>query len=70
LVLGDKMNFAVIENKIVTNVIVAESLEIAQEVTGKECIETDGSFWIGWTRSGDTWVKPVEPVEQTEEPTE
>jgi len=60
-------NYAVIENNKVINVIVADALAIAEEVTGKECIECDGSFWINWTRSGDTWVKPVEPVEQTEE---
>jgi hypothetical protein len=32
-------NFAVIENNIVTNIIVADSLAIAQELTGKICIE-------------------------------
>ena len=53
-------NFAVIENKIVTNVIVAETKKIAEEVTQLECVECDGSFWIGWTRSGNTWVAPTE----------
>ena len=33
-------NFAVIENNIVTNVIVAESKSIAEELTGKSCIES------------------------------
>ena len=32
-------NFAVIENGIVLNLIVADSKEIAEEVTGFECVE-------------------------------
>jgi hypothetical protein len=31
--------FAVIKNNLVVNLIVAESLEIAEEVTGSTCIE-------------------------------
>lgn len=31
--------FAIIENNIVVNLIVAESLEIAEQVTGLTCIE-------------------------------
>jgi hypothetical protein len=56
-------NFAVIKENIVQNVVVADTIEIAQEVTGQECIECDGSFWIGWTRSGDIWTAPEEPTE-------
>ena len=52
-------NYAVIENDQVTNVIVAESLKVAKEVTGKECVECDGSFWIGWTRLDKEWIAPV-----------
>lgn len=52
-------NYAVIENDIVVNVIVADSLKIAKEVTGKECVECDGSFWIDWTRDGKNWIAPV-----------
>ena len=56
-------NYLVIENDKVINVIVADSAEIAAEVTGKEVIESIGAEpWIDWTRSGDTWIKP-EPVE-------
>ena len=32
-------NFAIIEDNIVTNIIVAESKAIAEEVTGKICVE-------------------------------
>ncbi len=31
--------FAVIDNNIVENIIVADTKEIAEKVTGKECIE-------------------------------
>jgi hypothetical protein len=60
------MNFLIIKNDKVTNVILAESKEIAEELTGGEAIEATGSEpWINWTRSGDTWTAPV-----IEEPTE
>lgn len=62
-------NYAVIENDTVTNVIVADSVTIAKKVTGKECIECDGSFWIGWTRSGDDWVAPIVETVTNEEET-
>jgi hypothetical protein len=46
-------SYAVIENGTVTNVIVADSLEIAQEISQKTCIEYTqeaplkiGSFWL------------------------
>jgi hypothetical protein len=55
------MNFAVIEENIVTNVIVADSAEIAAEATGKEVLETTGEPWIDWTRIDGVWSKPVEP---------
>jgi len=32
-------NFAVVENNIVSNIIIADSLEIAKQVTGAECFE-------------------------------
>jgi hypothetical protein len=51
-------NYAVIENDRVVNVIVADSITIAKKVTGKECIECDGSFWIDWTRIDDQWIAP------------
>jgi hypothetical protein len=51
-------NYAVIENDKVTNVIFADTLEVAEEVTGKECVECDGSFWLNWTRLNGQWVEP------------
>lgn len=52
-------NFAIIEDNKVINVIVADSIEIAAEVTNKEILETTGEPWIDWTRSGNTWLEPV-----------
>ena len=65
-------NYLVIENNKVINVIVADTAEIATEVTGKEVIESTSSEpWIDWTRSGDTWIAPVrEEVPMVEESTE
>jgi hypothetical protein len=56
--------YAIIENNIVTNVIVADTLEIAQEVTGKTCVEynEDNPAGIGWTYDGEKFVAP-EPIE-------
>lgn len=57
-------NYLVIEDNKVINVIVADTAEIAAEVTGKEVIEsTSPEPWIDWTRSGDTWSAPV--IEET-----
>jgi hypothetical protein len=54
-------NYLVIEDNKVVNVIVADTAEIAAEVTGKEVLEsTSPEPWINWTRSGDTWTAPVE----------
>jgi hypothetical protein len=52
-------NYAVLNGNLVTNVIVADTLTIAKQVTSAECVECDGSFGIGWTRSGKDWIAPV-----------
>lgn len=53
-------NFAVIENNIVVNVIVADSLEVAETATGSTCIEytSENPAGIGWTYNGSTFVAP------------
>ena len=59
-------NYAVIENGTVTNAIVADSKEIAEEVTGRLCIELpEIGFGIGDTWDGEKFVKPVVEVEET-----
>ena len=52
-------NYAVLNGDLVVNVIVADSITIAKKATGMECIECDGSFWIGWTRTDTEWIAPV-----------
>lgn len=45
------MNIAVIENNVVVNTIIADTVEIAETVTGKTCIEISENYLIGidWT---------------------
>ena len=58
-------NFAVIEDGVVTNVILADSLAIAQEVTGKTCVEytNESPAGIGWSYDGSTFTAPAAPTE-------
>jgi hypothetical protein len=62
-------SYAVIENNKVTNVIVADSLEIAETVTGLTCIDiTDKTAGINWDYVGGQFIAPpkVEPEDPTE----
>ena len=54
-------NFAEIQNGVVTNVIVADTKEIAELVTGLTCVEyTDSNpAGIGWTYDGTKFIAPV-----------
>ncbi len=54
------MNFAVVVNGVVVNVIAAESKEVAEEVTGKTCIEyTDANpAYINGTYDGSVFITP------------
>jgi hypothetical protein len=59
--------FAVIDNGVVINTIVAESKETAELVTSKTCVEIlfePGQPCIGWTYDGAEFTAPV--VEETE----
>jgi len=50
-------NFAVIENGIVLNTIVAESKAIAEEVTGATCVEfTTESAGVGGTYTNNKFI--------------
>lgn len=51
-------NFAIYKDNIVFNVIVADSKEIAEEVTGANAIETTGNPWIDWTFVDGVWTAP------------
>ena len=55
------MNFAVISGNSVVNVIVADSKEIAEEVTNSICIEytDENPAGIGWIYDGINFNPPV-----------
>lgn len=55
-------NYAVIKDGLVTNVIVAESKEIAESVTSLTCIEVNnepGAPGIGWSYDGSSFSAPI-----------
>jgi hypothetical protein len=54
------MNFAVITGNQVTNIIVADSKEIAEEVTGFTCVEytDENPAGIGWNYDGVNFIAP------------
>ena len=63
-------NFAVLnEVNGVLNVIVADTLEIAEDVTGTTCIPCENTSVIGATWNGTEFILP-EPVVVEETPTE
>ena len=57
-------NFAVIENGIVTNIIVADTKQVAETATGKTCVAyTDSNpACIGLGYDGATFEQPAEWV--------
>ena len=57
-------NFAIINNGIVENVIVANSLEDAQLLTTNECVDiTNIIAGIGWTWDGSAFTDPNAIIE-------
>lgn len=61
-------NFAVIENQKITNIIIAESKLIAEQVTGKTCIEyTNEPAEIGGTYIDGVFARASIVETQTEE---
>lgn len=65
-------NYAVIKDGIVDNVIVADTKEIAETVTGLTCIEytDENPAGIGWTYDGTNFSAPVIEVPAEETPAE
>ena len=58
-------NYAVIKDGIVYNVIVADTKEIAETVTGLTCVEIEhvpGAPGIGWSYDGAEFAAPVVEV--------
>jgi hypothetical protein len=56
--------FAVINEGIVENCIVADSLEIAQEITGLTCVEytSENSVSVGFTYADEVFTDPNPPI--------
>ena len=55
--------YAVIENGIVVNVIICENKALAEEITGKTCVEFSveaREAAIGWTYDGTTFTRPTD----------
>jgi hypothetical protein len=59
-------NFAIYKDDLILNVIVADSKEIAEQVTGMKAIQTEGEPWMGWTLENDEWKPPVQPEPEVE----
>ena len=55
---GTMSNFAISDGSKIVNVVVAESKEDAELVTGLEAIETDGIPWMDWTLEEEGWRMP------------
>jgi len=53
--------FAVTNGSVITNTIIADSLEIAEELTGTVCFEftPENSVGIGWKLIDGVWTEPV-----------
>jgi hypothetical protein len=60
--------FAIIENETVVNIVVCESLDIAEELYGNSCIEytKENQAHIGSVYSAETGVFTYEQEEETE----
>jgi hypothetical protein len=58
-------NYAVIHNEAVMNVIICDTKEIAESVTGKTCIELlpDSKVGIGWGYVDSEFVEPYREPE-------
>jgi hypothetical protein len=52
-------NYAIAEDDMIVNVIVADTPVTAEAVTGLEAIEVQGGApWIGWTLESEGWRSP------------
>jgi hypothetical protein len=53
------VNYGVIENDVIVNIIVAENKEIAETVTGKPCVELPSlNVGIGWAYKSGVFTAP------------
>lgn len=56
--------YAVIQNNLVVNVIVADSKEIAESVTDLECVDIaeEIGVGIGWSFTDNVFTKPEQEI--------
>lgn len=52
------IKWAIVDNNKIVNVIIAESKEIAEEVSGLQAIEDNGRLGIGLELTSDGWRFP------------
>ena len=64
--------FAVINDEVVENCIVADSLAIAEEVSAKTCVEytSENPAGIGFTYADGIFTDPNAPIPSEETPAE
>jgi hypothetical protein len=64
--------FAVIKDGLVENCIVADSLEVAQEITGLTCVEytSENPASIGFIYAEGVFTDPNPPISSKETPEE
>jgi hypothetical protein len=60
-------NYAIHDGHTVVNVIVCETQNLAEEVTGMNAVETEGQPWIGWTLVNGVWMDPNDVPEPAPE---
>ena len=66
------MNIAVIENGIVENIIVCETVKLAKQITGKECVEftEENPAHMGLGFDGEVFEQPSDNLEDVPTVTE
>lgn len=51
-------NYAISDGSKIVNAIIADSKEVAEEITGMTAVEVTNGPWIGWTLEVDGWREP------------
>lgn len=59
------INWAIIENNKIINRIIADTKEIAEELTGLQAIDDEGWIQIGFEKFNDSW-RPSYPTDGLE----
>ena len=51
-------NYAIYDNNVVKNVVIADSKEIAEEITGMNAIDSENRISVGWYLHDGEWIPP------------